>query len=113
MLLLVIFSIVMATSLATLIMAGTSQLIQTSRAEHESMVARQMTDSAWAWVQAHKGLQSRANVTLDGKGLLPEGVSGEARISPVEGTEDTFLVTVILKFSKHPIHRATRFRLPV
>lgn len=112
MLLLAIFSIVMATSLATLIMAGTSQLIRTSRSMHESIVARQLTDSAWAWVRAHKGMQSRTNVTLDGTGLIPEGVSGEARISPVEGTQDTFLVTVTLKFSAHRVLRTTRFRLP-
>lgn len=112
MLLLVIFSIVMATSLATLIMAGTSQLIRTSSSEHESMVVRQLTDSAWAWVLAHKGMPSGKSVTLDGKGLLAEGVWGEARIHFVEGVPDTFQVTVILEFSGHRVLRTTRFRFP-
>ncbi len=113
MLLLAVFSIVMATSLATLIMAGTSQLIRTSRSKHESIVVRQLTDSAWAWVCAHRGMQSDTTVTLDGEGLLPDAMSGEARISLVEGTQDTYLVAVIVKFSEHRILRTTRFRLPL
>ena len=112
MLLLALFCIVLASALAVLIMAGTTQLMRTSRSEHESILVRQLTDSAWAWVLARKGLESDTPVALGGEGLLPEGVSGEVRISPAEETQDIFVVAVIVRFRAHQVLRTTRFRLP-
>ena len=111
MLVLALFFIVVATSLATLIMAGSAQLIRTTRFEHESILIRQLTDSGRAWVLAHKGLQPNILVTLSGEGLLPEGVSGEVRISPDKDAQDVFIVTVIVRFSGHDMSRTTRFRI--
>lgn len=112
MLLLAIFCIFLASALAALIMAGTTQLMRTSRSEHEMILVRQLTDSAWTWILAHKGLESSTPVTLGGKGLLPEGVSGEVRISHAEETQDLFDVAVIVRFSAHHVLRTTQFRLP-
>jgi hypothetical protein len=112
MLVLALFFIVVATSLATLIMAGSAQLMRTTRYEHESILIRQLTDSGRAWVLAHKGLQADIPVTLRGEGLLPEGTSGEVRIALDREAPEVFIVTAIVRLSGHEMSRSTRFRTP-
>ena len=112
MLVLAIFFIVVATSLATLIMASSAQLIRTTRFEHEAILVRQLTDSGRAWVRAHKGLQPNAPVTLSGNALLPEGSSGEVQIGRDKEAHDVFLITTIVRLSGRDLSRTTRFRFP-
>ncbi len=112
MLVLAIFFIVVAASLATLIMASSTQLIRTTRFEHEALLARQLTDSGRAWVRAHRGMQHNAPVTLSGNALLPEGISGEVQIGREREAQDVFLITAIVRLSGHDLSRTTRFRIP-
>jgi hypothetical protein len=112
MLLLTLFFIVVATSLATLIMSNSSQLIRTTRHEHEAILLRQLTDSALAWARANDSLIPDAPITLNGEELLPEGISGEVCVNLDDKLQGVIVVTANIKFPGHDRSRTTRFRLP-
>lgn len=95
MLVLALFVIFLASSLAVLIMAGSSQLVRTTRHEHESILIHQLLDSGRAWVRAHQALPADAQITLSGKDILPEGISGEVRIS--SSTEQAGAIVITAK----------------
>jgi hypothetical protein len=109
MLVLAIFFIILASSLAVLVMAGSVQLVRTTRHEHEVILLRQLTDSGKAWVHAHRGVRSDAEVTLSGKDILPEGMTGEVKISLNAALPEAITVTAKLRFSGREVSRTTRF----
>jgi hypothetical protein len=110
MLVLAIFFIFLATSLATLIMAGSAQLIRTAGHEHEAILLRQMIDSGRAWALSHTP-RPAAPVALSGADLLPEGSSGEVRIDFDPNAGDV-VVTAALKRNSRELSQTSRFRLP-
>jgi hypothetical protein len=103
MLLLALFFIVVATSLATLIMANSTQLMRMTRHEHEMMILQQLTDSGWDWVQAQNGLKLDSAVTLSGEGIVPDGCSGEVHLSPDHQTDDRIIITAEVRFPQETI----------
>jgi len=111
MLLLALFFIVVATSLAALIMANSSQLIRTTRHEHEAMVLRQLIDSGRDWVLTSDGPQLEALVTLSGAGIVPEGSSGEVYVRRDDDAPGMMIITAEVAFPRHKLTRTTRFRL--
>jgi hypothetical protein len=112
MLLLALFFIVVATSLATLVMANSSQLIRVTRHEHEVILLRQLTDSGWAWVRGNKDWNAGAPVTLRADGILPDGISGDVVIRLDEKAQDILHVTARIRLSNHDISQTTLFRTP-
>lgn len=112
MLLLALFFIVVAASLATLIMANSSQLIATTRHEHEVIVLRQLTDSGLAWALAQGGVKADAPAVLGGDGILPAGVRGEVRLSRDEKAPDVIVIIAEVAFPRHNSSRTTRYRMP-
>jgi len=111
MLVLAIFFIFVATSLATLIMAASAQLVRTNRHEHEAILLRQLTDSGRDWAIAQSP-RPTAPVTLPGNSVLPEGFSGEVRVEFDRQTGDVLVVTATLKRPPRNLSQTNRFRMP-
>ena len=112
MLLLALFFIVVATSLAALIMAGSSQLIRTTRHQHESAVLQQLTDSGWDWLVAQGGRNLEFPVTLSGAGIIPDGSSGEIRLRLDGDAPGLVNITAEVTFPRRKLSRTSQFRLP-
>ena len=108
-LLLVILFIALASSLLVLVMAGTVDLVRTTRHEHESILLRQLTDSGHAWVRAHGVPEHDEAVTLDASTILPEGVSGAVKISLKKQTPNVVFISVRAGFPDRVLARTTRF----
>lgn len=108
-LVLVLFFIVLATALAVLLTANTARIVRTTRNEHESMLLRQLTDSARAWAAARGGPQADSPVTLDGKDILLEGTSGEVRINVEEQSPNVIVIRAQLTFTGRQVVRTTRW----
>jgi hypothetical protein len=98
MLVLALFVIFLASALAALIMAGSSQLVRTTRHEHQSILIRQLLDSGKAWVRAHPGVLPNTPITLSGGSILPDGVSGEIRITNGTAPSTPVLITARISF---------------
>lgn len=113
MLLLALFFIVVTTSLATLILANSSQLIRTTRNEHEELILRQLTDSGWAWVLTQEGRKWDSTVTLPGEGVVPDGSQGKVSLALDDSAQGVVVITVEVAFPRHKLSRTTRFRLPI
>ena len=111
-LVLVLFFIVLATALAVLLTANSARIVRTTSNEHESMLLRQLTDSARAWVQVHGGPHADAPVTLDGKDILCEGSSGEVRINVDEQSPNVIVIRAQLTFTGRQVVRTTRWAAP-
>ena len=111
-LVLVLFFIVLATALAVLLTANSARIVRTTRNEHESMLLRQLTDSARSWVQVHGGPHADAPVTLDGKDIGPEGSSGEVRINVDERSPNVIVIRAQLTFTGRQVVRTTRWAAP-
>lgn len=107
--LLVILYIALASSLLVLVMAGSVDLVRTTRHEHESILLRQLTDSGQAWVRAHGVPDRDKPVTLVASTILPEGVSGIVKISLVAQTPDVVSISVRASFPDRELTRTTRF----
>lgn len=110
MLVFALFLIVLATSLAALIMAGAAQLGRTTREAHESIVVRQLADSGLVWLRTQSDLRTEARTTLPANGLLPEGVAGEVTVGRSGGSAGVIVVTVHVRFPAHAVTRTFRFR---
>ncbi|MFH1107575.1 MAG: hypothetical protein V1790_00030 [Planctomycetota bacterium] len=109
---LVLFFIVLATALAVLLTANSARIVRTTRNEHESMLLRQLTDSARAWVQVHGGPHADTPVTLDGKDIGPEGSSGEVRINVDGQSPNVIVIRAQLTFTGRQVVRTTRWAAP-
>ena len=109
---LVLFFIVLATALAVLLTANSARIVRTTRNEHESMLLRQLTDSARAWVQVHGGPHADTPVTLDGKDILLEGSSGEVKINVDEQSPNVIVIRAQLTFTGRQAIRMTRWAAP-
>jgi hypothetical protein len=105
MLVLALFVIVLASALAALIMAGSSQLVRTTRHEHESILTRQLLDSGKAWVRAHPGVLPDTQITLSGGPILPDGVSGEVRITNGTAPSTPILITATISFPGREVRK--------
>ena len=108
-LLFVLFFIVLATALAVLLTANSVRLVRTTRNEHESMLLRQLTDSARAWVGAHGGPHAVTPATLDGKDILLEGSSGEVTINVDGQFSNVIVIRAQLTFTGRQVVRTTRW----
>ncbi|MHC4696767.1 MAG: hypothetical protein ACYTFA_08505 [Planctomycetota bacterium] len=111
-LVLVLLYLALASSLMVLITAGSVQLVRTTRHEHESILLRQLTDSARAWGRVQRDLPPDTHVTLSGGNIPPEGVSGEVRISVDTETPDAVVIRAQLSFPDREVVRTTRFAVP-
>lgn len=112
-LVLVIFYLALASSLMVLVTASSVQLARTTRHEHETILLRQLTHSARAWVRAQGGLHRDAPVTLSGADILPEGTSGEVRISVSGEFPDVVVIRAQLSFPNREAVLTTRFAAPL
>ena len=108
-LVLVIFFIVLASSLTVLVMASSVQLVRTTRHQHESLLLRQLTDSARAWARAHSNMRTDDSVTLRGEGILPEGVSGAVEITVDGELPNVVVIRAQVSFPGRESARTTRF----
>jgi len=111
-LVLVLFFIVLATALAILLTANSARIVRTTRNEHESMLLRQLTDSAREWVGAHGGPHADTPVTLDGKDIGPEGSSGAVTINVDERSPNVIVIRAQLTFTGRQVVRTTRWAAP-
>ncbi len=109
MLVLAIFSIVLASSLTVLVMAGTAQLVRSTRHHHEEILLRQMTDSAFAWVRAHPRLDLTAPVQLDASRILPDDMPGSITLSIENEAPNLILVASQFAVSGKNVKRSSRF----
>ncbi|MFQ5589827.1 MAG: hypothetical protein ACE5HE_01565 [Phycisphaerae bacterium] len=107
-LILVVFFIFMAGTLAALTTAGWVQLMRTNRHEHESILLRQLTDSAATWVRNGGDVRLAAPVTLDGKGILPADLSGEVYIALRSEGPGVVVITARLSLPNRELVRTTR-----
>jgi len=109
MLVLLLLFIVLASSLAVLIMASAAQLARTNRHEQESILVRQIAASGLAWSRLRTGLRPDAQTTLGADDVLPEGISGEVTIGRSGTPGGVIVVIVHVRFPDHPITRTFRF----
>ena len=117
-LVLVLFFLVLAGSLSFLVTASSVQLVRTTRHEHESIVLRQLADSAEAWVSQHGGLpggdksHSWASVTFHAGEILPEGICGSVRIRVDGELQNILVIRAQLSLPGRVASRTTRFPAP-
>jgi len=111
-LVLVVFFIFLAGALSVVITANSVQLVRTSRNDHESILLRQMADSAHAWLAARPNWREEVPVVLDMTGTLLNGASGQVRIHTDEETPEVVVVNVRLILTDRRLSRTVRFRAP-
>ena len=111
-LVLVIFFIFLAGALSVLITANTVQLVRTTRSHHESILLRQMADSAHAWLAARPNWRADVTVVLDLKGKLGNDASGRVRIHADDELPEVIVVNVRLMLVDRQLLRTIRFRAP-
>ena len=111
-LLLVLFFIVLATSLTVLVTASSVRLVRMTRDEHESILLRQLTDSAADWVRAHDGPLGDMSMTLHGAEIFPEGTSGTAEIHMDPHAPGAVVITTKMTFPTRTVTQTTRFTAP-
>ena len=112
MLVLVIFVIFLAGVLAVLATAYSGQLARTTRHHHQSIVLRQMADSAYAWLAAQPDWRTAVPTVLDMKRLVPEGTSGTIHIRADETDPDVAVIAAELTTAHREGRLTTSFKLP-
>jgi len=112
MIVLVIFVIFLAGILAALASAHTVQLVRTTRHHRESIVLRQMADSALAWLKTRPNWREAVPTVLDAKSLVPDGGSGNIGISVLATDPDVVVVEARLTSGHRQRRLTTTFQLP-
>lgn len=112
MLVLVIFVIFLAGILAALASARAVQLVRTTRQHRESIVLRQMADSARAWLKTRPDWREAVPTVLDATSLVPDGASGSIRISAQETDPDVVVVEARLTSGHREQRLTTSFKSP-
>jgi len=111
-LVLVVFFLFLAGTLSVLITANSVQLLRTTRDDHESILLRQMADSAYAWVAARPNWREVLPVELGMTGALSDGSSGSIRIQVDEQRSGGVVVEARLTLIDRHLSRTTRFTAP-
>ena len=111
-LVLVVFFIFLAGALSVLITANSVQLVRTTRSHHESILLRQMADSAHAWLAARSNWRADVPVELDMKDTLGNGASGRVRIDVDKEMSGVVIVSARLMLGSRELSRTIRFRVP-
>ena len=112
-LVLVLFFIILATSLTILVTASSVRLVRTTRHEHESILLRQLTDSAASWVRVHGGPPGNTSVTLHTEEIYPQGTSGTVEISMDTKAPGVVVINAKMSFPSRTVSRTTKFhKLP-
>ncbi len=111
-LVLVVFFIFLAGALAVLATAHSVQLARTTRQHHQSIVLRQMADSAYGWLAAQTDWRTVVPAVLDMKGLVPDGTSGTIRIRAHETQPDVVVIETQLTSAHRQRRHTTSFKLP-
>ncbi len=111
-LVLVVFFIFLAGVLSVLITANTVQLVRTTRNYHESILLRQMADSAHAWIAARPNWRADVPVVLDITGTLGDGASGSVHIHADDELPEVVVVNARLTLVNRQLSRTIRFRAP-
>lgn len=112
MIVLVIFVIFLAGILATLASARTVQLVRVTRQQRESIVLRQMADSALAWLKSRPNWREAVPAVLDATRLVPDGTSGTVRISVSDAEPDVVVIEARLTSGQKKRRLTTSFKLP-
>jgi Tfp pilus assembly protein FimT len=107
-LVLLIFFIVLVAALAALMAASTSQLVRTTRYEHESIVVRQLAESAFALVRTRTESPAMEPITLGGIDVLPDGTTGEVHVARTGDPNGQISVSVQARFASRSIERVFR-----
>ena len=111
-LVLVVFFIFLASALAVLVTANTVQLCRTTRHYHESILVRQVADSAHDWLAARSNWRADVPVVLDIKDTLGHGARGRVRIRADDERPEVVVVSVRLTLVNRQLSRTIRFRAP-
>jgi Tfp pilus assembly protein PilV len=109
---LVVFFIFLAGVLAVLATSYSVQLARTTRQHHQSIVLRQMADSAHDWLAAQPNWRTVVPTVLDMKSLVPDGTSGTIRIRADEAQPDAVVIEAQLTTAHRQRRHTTSFKLP-
>ena len=111
-LVLVVFFIFLATALSVLITATSVQLVRTTRSHHESILLRQMVDSAHAWLGARSDWRADVPVVLELKDTLGIGATGRIRMYVNDEMPGVVIVNARLTLVNRERSRTIRLRAP-
>ncbi|MHC5110988.1 MAG: PilX N-terminal domain-containing pilus assembly protein [Planctomycetota bacterium] len=108
---LVLLFIVLVTALSVLVMGTTTQLVRTTRNEHEAIILRQMADCGLAWIRTKESALERGPVRLDADGMIPMDGVGQVTITKDSRHPDKAVIVAELTINHRRMSRTSTISL--